>query len=106
MTRLFVRVEIWSLTIRLQWPNYLLWTKIYKGALVESRNKLLNSPNTFSWKSLTCIATGLGSNFKSLNDVLEIGCGNVWNLTPFHLIGQILMGNKNVELTYFIEKNY
>ena len=48
--------------------------------------------NSYSWKRMAFVAKQLGSRFKDINSVLEVGCGDGCNLLPYHLIGKFVVG--------------
>lgn len=49
-------------------------------------------PDAFSWKRFAYISFQLGSDFRNINTVFEIGCRDGCNLLPFYLAGKEVMG--------------
>jgi len=48
--------------------------------------------DSYSWKRMAYLATKLGTDFKDISLVLEIGCGDGCNLYPYHLLGKKVTG--------------
>ena len=58
----------------------------------ESNFLRRTSSDSYSWKRMAFVANQLGEKFKTINRILEIGCGDGCNLLPYHLIGKEVMG--------------
>ena len=48
--------------------------------------------DSYSWKRMAYVAKAIGSKFKNIESVLEIGCGDGCNLLPYHLVGKEVTG--------------
>lgn len=50
------------------------------------------SSDSYSWKRMAFVAGILGEEFKKIQLVLEVGCGDGCNLFPYHLCGKEVIG--------------
>jgi SAM-dependent methyltransferase len=64
----------------------------FNGLSPEETFLKRTSPDAYSWKRFAYISLQLGSNFRNINTVFEIGCRDGCNLLPFYLADKEVMG--------------
>jgi cyclopropane fatty-acyl-phospholipid synthase-like methyltransferase len=48
--------------------------------------------DSYAWKRMAYLAKNINNDFKKINNILEVGCGDGCNLLPYHLIGKNVVG--------------